>query len=226
MRGKEQADDYRYFPEPDLPIFVLDEVLAPQTLAGLRATQPEGPGPRRRRFERDLGLSPRDAEALIAERDVADYFEAALAAGRGRLPAAAVASFMQTDIARLCNERKLPVGGLAVTPARLADLVGLVTDGTLSVQAARQVLSAMEAEPARSAADLARALDLVQVSDADQLGLLVTNVLQAEGDLVQRYRNGKAGVFNALLGAVMKASGGKANPNAARELLQRTLDGA
>jgi aspartyl-tRNA(Asn)/glutamyl-tRNA(Gln) amidotransferase subunit B len=113
-----------------------------------------------------------------------------------------------------------------VTPARLADLVGLVTDGTLSVQAARQVLSAMEAEPARSAADLARALDLVQVSDADQLGLLVTNVLQAEGDLVQRYRNGKAGVFNALLGAVMKASGGKANPNAARELLQRTLDGA
>jgi aspartyl-tRNA(Asn)/glutamyl-tRNA(Gln) amidotransferase subunit B len=226
MRGKEEADDYRYFPEPDLPTYVVDDVLLPESVARLRETLPEGPVARRHRFERELGLSPRDAGTLTDERDVADYFEAVLAAGAGRLPPPAVASWMQTDVARLCNERKLPVGGLAVTPPRLAELVALVTGGTLSVQAARTVISAMEAAPGRGAEELARSLDLMQVSDPDQLELLVTDVLRDEARLVERYRAGKTGVFNALLGAVMKASGGKANPNAARELLERALGGS
>jgi aspartyl-tRNA(Asn)/glutamyl-tRNA(Gln) amidotransferase subunit B len=226
MRGKEEADDYRYFPEPDLPIYVVDDVLAPESVERLRATRPEGPVARRRRFEQVLGLSPRDAEALSAERDLADYFEAVLAAGDGRLPPGSVSSWVQTDLARLSNERKLPVADLAVTPARLAELVGLVHDGTLSVQAARTVISAMEAQPGRGAADVARSLDLVQVSDNDALARLVAEVLAAQTQLVERYRSGKTGVFNALLGAVMKASGGKANPNTVRELLTRTLDEA
>jgi aspartyl-tRNA(Asn)/glutamyl-tRNA(Gln) amidotransferase subunit B len=223
MRGKEQADDYRYFPEPDLPTYVVDEVLAPESVERLRAALPEAPRARRRRFEQTLGLTSRDAEALTDERELADYFEAVLAAGLGRLPAPAVASWMQTDLARLSNERKLPITELAVTPARLAELVALVTDGTLSVQAGRQVISAMEAGPARGAAEHARALDLVQVSDAGQLERLVAQVLADEAELVERFRSGKTGVFNALLGAAMKASGGKANPNAVRELLQRSL---
>jgi aspartyl-tRNA(Asn)/glutamyl-tRNA(Gln) amidotransferase subunit B len=219
MRGKEEADDYRYFPEPDLPAYRIET----SWVEGLRAELPEAPGPRRHRFIGELGLSEADAEALVAERPMADYFEAVLSAGGGRLPPSAVAAWIQTDVLRLCNERRLPVDQLAVTPRRLAELIALVTEGTLSVQAARTVLTGMEQQPEAAARALAESLDLIQVHDEDELNRLVADVIARETDMVARYRSGKTGVLNALLGAVMKASGGKANPNAVRELLQSEL---
>jgi aspartyl-tRNA(Asn)/glutamyl-tRNA(Gln) amidotransferase subunit B len=219
MRTKEDAHDYRYFPEPDLPHFDVPAAWVEER----RAELPELPDARRQRFLGTLGLSAREADALLAERTLADYFEAALAAG-ARQPAAA-AGWILTDVLRLANERKLPVEELATTPARLAGLLQLVEGGVLSVQAGRTVVSALEEQPGRSARELAEALDLLQVSDSAALERTVREVLAQERDMVERYRSGKTGLFNALLGAVMKASGGRANPNTVRELLRAALDG-
>ena len=218
MRSKEEANDYRYFPEPDLPSFRID----PAWVESLRRALPEDPAARLRRFVEKLGLPRKDAEALLAERSLADYFEATLSAGVTDAPAAA--NWILTDVLRLANERRLPVAELAVSPQRLAGLVQLVSAGQLSVQAGRSVISAMEAKPGLTADAVARELDLLQVSDSGELQQIVARVLERERDLVERYRGGKTGVFNALLGAVMKDSGGKANPNTVRELLHAALD--
>jgi aspartyl-tRNA(Asn)/glutamyl-tRNA(Gln) amidotransferase subunit B len=217
MRSKEEANDYRYFPEPDLPSFQID----PAWVESLRRALPEDPGARLRRFVERLGLPRKDAEALLAERPLADYFEATLKAGVADAPDAA--NWILTDVLRLANEKRLPVAGLAVTPQRLAGLVQLVAGGQLSVQAGRSVISAMEAKPGLDAEAVARELDLLQVSDSGELQQLVARVIERERDLVERYRGGKTGVFNALLGAVMKDSGGRANPNTVRELLRSAL---
>ncbi|MGQ0553947.1 MAG: Asp-tRNA(Asn)/Glu-tRNA(Gln) amidotransferase subunit GatB [Planctomycetota bacterium] len=226
MRSKEDAHDYRYFPEPDLPPFPVDACLAPESLAGLMSSLPEAPLVRRQRFQEQLGLGASEAEALVAEPELASVFEAVLASGLeqgSRLPASSVASFVLNDLLRLANERKRALGELAVTPARLAGLVRLVADGTLSVQAARLVVVSMEDRPGRSARDVAQDLDLLQVSDAGELQDLVARVLTEQHELVERYRGGRVAAFNALLGAVMKASGGKANPATVRSLLERGL---
>jgi len=224
MRSKEDAHDYRYFPEPDLPRFLVE----PAWVANLGNGLPELPDARRRRFLDALGLAPRDAEALLAEKVLADYFEAVLAAAERehaiRLAPEATAGWVLTEVLRLSNERRLPVNELATTPARLAGLLVLVQRAELSVQAARHVVTALEAQPAASALQLAQALDLVQVSDSGALTAVVREVLAREADMVERYRSGKTGLFNALLGSVMKASGGKANPNTVRELLARMLN--
>jgi aspartyl-tRNA(Asn)/glutamyl-tRNA(Gln) amidotransferase subunit B len=217
MRTKEEAHDYRYFPEPDLPAFDID----PAWVEELRALLPEDPSARRERFVGTLGLPPRDADALIAERELADYFEAALAAGAGS--PAATANCILTDVLHLSNKRKLPLRDLATTPERLAPVVQMVGEGTISVQAGRTIISAMEAQPDLSAEQLVESLDLGQVSDKGELAELVARVIATETDMVQRYRDGKTSLLNALLGAVMKASGGKANPNAVRELLRSAL---
>jgi aspartyl-tRNA(Asn)/glutamyl-tRNA(Gln) amidotransferase subunit B len=222
MRTKEDAHDYRYFPEPDLPRFAVD----PAWVERLRAELPELPDARRARFLA-AGLAPRDAEALLAERVLADYHEAVLAAaaeGGSSLPAPSTAGWVLTEVLRLANERRLPVDRLATTPARLAGLLALVHGGQLSVQAARQVVSALEAQPGADARQLAQSLDLLQVSDSGALEDVVRGVLADQADMVARYRSGKTGLFNALLGSVMKASGGKANPGTVRELLARLLD--
>ena len=230
MRSKEEANDYRYFPEPDLPPFVVDDVLAPESVASLRATLPERPHERVHRYVEVLGLPAQDAEALAAERELGDWFEEALASpaagGATPLPPATVASWLLVDVLRLCNEHKRPLPELHVGPDRLAGLVRLVVDGQLSVQAGRQVVVEMERRPGAGAREVAEALDLMQVSDTGALEAIVREVLASEADLVHRYREGKTGLFNALLGAVMKASGGRANPQAARELLARELGGA
>jgi len=223
MRSKEEAHDYRYFPEPDLPIFEVDAALAPESVESLRAALPESPTDRARRFREALGLPAHDVEALVAERSLADYFETALAAAGAGIQPSAVAGWVQTDVLRLCNERKLPLERLAVTPQRLGGLVRLVEDGQLSTQAARQVVLAMEDRPGTPAREVAEGLDLLQLSDEAELSRIVGEVLAREDELVRRYRSGKTGVFNALLGAVMKASRGRGNPALVRAMLERRL---
>jgi aspartyl-tRNA(Asn)/glutamyl-tRNA(Gln) amidotransferase subunit B len=223
MRSKEEAHDYRYFPEPDLPRFDVDAVLAPDSIERLRAALPELPATRSARFV-SLGLSRHDAELLAGERALADYFEGARQAA-GETPAAVVSSLILTDALRLCNERKLSIEALA-TPARaFGELAQLVHRGELSRQAAGKVAQELEARREGSARRVAERLELLQVSDAGELGGLVAHVLAEQSELVERYRAGKTGVFNALLGAVMKASGGRGNPATVRELLERQLGG-
>src|SRR4029079_19077172 len=145
------------------------------------------------------------------------------AAAGSAVPAASVASALLTEVLRLANDRRLDLPELAVTPARLGELLGLVAVGALSVQAMRHVIVEMEARPGVPARAVAEALDLLQVSDASDLQRVVADVLAQQTDLVTRYRAGNAGLFNALLGAVMKASGGKPNPGTVRELLAKAL---
>ena len=223
MRSKEEAHDYRYFPEPDLPRFDVDAVLAPESIEGLRAALPEMPAARAARFV-GLGLSRHDAELLAGERALADYFDGARQAA-GDTPAAVVSSLVLTDALRLCNERKLSIEGLATPPRAFGELAQLVHRGELSRQAAGKVAHELEGRRESSARRVAERLELLQVSDAGELGGLVARVLAEQAELVERYRAGKTGVFNALLGAVMKASGGRGNPATVRELLERQLGG-
>jgi aspartyl-tRNA(Asn)/glutamyl-tRNA(Gln) amidotransferase subunit B len=216
MRTKEDAHDYRYFPEPDLPTFRVDEAW----VAGLAETLPELPGARELRFREELGLPATDVEQLVAEKNLGDYFETALAlTGRPK----DTANWLLTEVLRLSNDRKRSLDELAVTPERMADLVNLVASGSLSVQAGRTLATAMEDQPDRTAAELAAELDLTQVSDDDELTRLVEGVLAAEGELVERYRAGNASLLNALLGSAMKVSRGKANPKTVRQLLEKAL---
>jgi aspartyl-tRNA(Asn)/glutamyl-tRNA(Gln) amidotransferase subunit B len=220
-RTKEEANDYRYFPEPDLPVFAVD----PAWVESLRATlDGRGPAARRSRYVEQLGVAPQHADALLEEPERAEYFEATVAAAGPGMPAASVASALLTDVLRLANDRRLDLPALAVTPARLAELLTLQASGALSVQAMRQVVVEMEARPGAPARAVAESLDLLQVSDASELDRVVADVLRDQSDMVARYRAGKTGLFHALLGAVMKASGGKANPATARELLTKALD--
>jgi aspartyl-tRNA(Asn)/glutamyl-tRNA(Gln) amidotransferase subunit B len=223
MRSKEEAHDYRYFPEPDLPRFDVDAVLAPDSIESLRAALPELPAARAARFVA-LGLSRQDAELLAGERALADWFEGARQAA-GDTPAVVVSSLILTDALRLCNERKLPIEGLATPPRAFGELAQLVHRGELSRQAASKVAQEMELRRDDSARLVAERLELLQLSDAGQLDGLVARVLAEQSELVERYRAGKLGVFNALLGAVMKASGGRGNPATVRELLERQLGG-
>ena len=217
-RTKEEAHDYRYFPEPDLPEFTLD----PAEIERLRSSLAgRDPASRRARWIAE-GVAPQHADALLEEPERAEYFEAARAAA-GAVPASTVASGVLTDVLRLANDQRRTLAELAVTPARLGELLALVAQGVLSTQAMRSVVVEMETHPGESARATAERLDLLQVSDSASLGRVVDEVLAQEAEMVARYRSGKTGLFNALLGAVMKASGGKANPATVRELLQRKL---
>ena len=222
MRSKEEAHDYRYFPEPDLPRFEVEAVLAPDTIASLRAKLPEMPEQRALRFTQKLQLSKQDAETLIAELPLAEFFEKSLLAA-GDTPAPIVSGIILTDALRLCNERSVPIQGLATPSHSFGELAQLVHHGDISRQAASKVAQEMEASREASPRKVAERLQLLQLSDSGELSALVQRVLAEQTDLVERYRAGKTGVFNALLGAVMKASGGRGNPATVRELLQRAL---
>jgi aspartyl-tRNA(Asn)/glutamyl-tRNA(Gln) amidotransferase subunit B len=219
VRTKEEANDYRYFPEPDLPIFSIDAGLVAELRAALAGRDPAS----RRKCYVEQGVSPKHADALLEEPERAEYFEATVTAAGKAVPPASVAAAVLTDALRLANERRLTLPELAVTPARLGELLALAAGGALSVQAMRAVVVEMEARPGQPARAVAEALDLLQVSDAGELQRVVADVLARETDLVTRYRAGNKGLLNALLGAVMKASGGKANPATVRELLAKQL---
>ena len=211
MRSKEESHDYRYFPDPDLPPLVLTHLWIERQHAAL----PELPEAKRDRFMTIHGLPPYDAGVLAAERPVADYFEAVVA--RGVDPKTA-SNWVINDAIRAYNEG----GKFTVTPERLAELVALVKDGTVSNQAAKRIFGELggRAEPARA---LAERLGLVQVGDADALGQWVDEVLAANPKEVERYRGGDTKLLGFFTGQVMKKSGGKADPKKVAPVLQEKL---
>jgi aspartyl-tRNA(Asn)/glutamyl-tRNA(Gln) amidotransferase subunit B len=211
MRSKEESHDYRYFPDPDLPPLVL----SPDWIESVRAELPELPAARRDRFVTKLGLPAYDAGVLTNERVVADYFEAVTAAGVD--PKTAANWIMGEGMAGY-NE----TGEFAVAPARLAALVALVRDGTVSHQAAKKVYAEMAASGSDAAAVAAR-LGLLQVRDAGAVAAWVDEVLTAHPSEVARYRAGESKLMGFLTGEVMKRSQGKADPKAVQPMLARKL---
>lgn len=216
MRTKEDAHDYRYFPEPDL----MPVVLSDEQVEGWRATLPEGPQARRGRFESQYGLPAYDAGVLVAERDVADFFEAA--ASQAMNPKA-VSNWVMTDVLRTLAEREVGLGELKISPAALAALTDLVEKDTLNMTGARKVFEVLVDEGGDPQA-LVEKLGLVQVSDSGALEKFVDEAIAANPKSVADYQSGKKAAAQFLMGQVMKASRGKANPPMVMEMLQRKLN--
>ena len=236
MRSKEEAHDYRYFPDPDLPPLVIE----PEWVERVRASLPELPAGIRRRFVEQYGLSGYDATTLTATRGIAAYFDAGVAAlvaaagekaGEGAdrpALAKAVANWVMVDLAAALNRDGLEIDACPVAPDQLARLIARIQDGTISGKIARDVFAAMWAEPAEGA-DLADRIiesrGLKQISDAGAIEKIVDEVLAANAAMVAEYKAGKEKAFNALVGQTMKASKGKANPAQVNEILKKKLAG-
>jgi aspartyl-tRNA(Asn)/glutamyl-tRNA(Gln) amidotransferase subunit B len=216
MRSKEEAHDYRYFPEPDLPPLLVDAARVER----VRATMPELPDARSRRFVSEYALPAYDAGVLTQSAALADYFEAtARAAGNSK----AASNWIMGELLRTLNERGQSIADVAMGPAALAGLIALIDRGTISSSIAKGVFAKMY-DSGRSAEDIVREEGLAQNSDEGALSVIVADVMHGHADAVAQYRSGKRQTFGFLVGQVMKGSGGKANPKLASDLLKRALD--
>jgi len=215
MRSKEEAHDYRYFPEPDLPPLVVDEA----RIATVRGTMPELPEARRQRFVAAYGLPAYDAGVLTSSAGLADYFEK-VAAASGHAKAAS--NWVMGELLRTMKERGTAIERVPLTPAALAGLIALVDRGTISHSTAKDVFATMY-DTGRSAEDIVSAEGLAQNSDEGALLAIVRDVIATNAATVAEYRAGKTKGFGFLVGQIMKGSGGKANPKLANELLRREL---
>ncbi len=219
LRGKEDAHDYRYFPEPDLPLLALTA----ERLAGLATALPELPWRRRARFISAYALPEADARELTATPALADYFERCVAAA-APTPPRTVGNWIRNEVSREVKERRLTIEA-ALAPERLAELLALIDSGELSASAAKSVFAALwQGDETPRAAT--RRLGLAQIQDAGQLASWVNEVLAAHPEQVAELRAGKEKVLGFLVGQVMKRSGGRAAPQQVRELLRGALAGA
>jgi aspartyl-tRNA(Asn)/glutamyl-tRNA(Gln) amidotransferase subunit B len=217
MRSKEHAHDYRYFPEPDLPPLAVDQAWIEQA----RASLPELPENRYRRYTSDLGLSAQDAGVLISEHEIADYFDAAGKACAA--PAKKVANWIINEVlARVGDARGLAAADLPVPAAALAELVDLVEKGMLSGKLAKDVFGRMWQEK-RRAGDIVASESVALVSDAGLIEETCKKVVAGYPDEVARFRAGQSKLLGFFVGKVMKEMGGKADPKTANEILQRLL---
>ncbi|MBF0309066.1 MAG: Asp-tRNA(Asn)/Glu-tRNA(Gln) amidotransferase subunit GatB [Magnetococcales bacterium] len=222
MRSKEEAHDYRYFPEPDLPPLLLTE----ERIAKIRAALPELPEQRRARFEADYGLSGYDAGVLTAAMELADYFETALGVLReaGFQDPKGVANWVMGDLLGYLNRSGLEIGDSPVSSTQLARLLIMVLEGTISGKMAKQVFGQMCASGGEPEAIVAEQ-GLAQVSDQGAIAAAIDAVLAANPAQVAQYRAGKTQVMGFLVGQVMKATKGQANPGLLNTLLTEKLKG-
>ena len=222
MRSKEQAHDYRYFPEPDLPPLVVDEAAREQA----RRSLPELPEDRFTRYTESLGLSPQDAGVLASEREIADYFDAATAAGQAGQATGLgkkIANWVLNEVlARVSDARELSARDVPVKPSALAELVALVEQGTVSGKQGKEVFGRMWQER-RAPGDIIAAEGLSQVSDTGALEAACRQVIEANPDEVAKFKAGRAQLMGFFVGQVLKQTGGKANPKAVNEIFRRLL---
>jgi aspartyl-tRNA(Asn)/glutamyl-tRNA(Gln) amidotransferase subunit B len=215
MRSKEEAHDYRYFPEPDLPPLIIDR----GRRDALAASLPELPEARRRRFVGDYGLPAYDADLLTQTRGIADYFEAtARASGNAK----AASNWIMGELLRTMKERSVAIEQVAVTPEALAGLIALVDRGVISSTVAKDVFARMY-DSGRPADEIVATDGLAQIGDADALRVAVREAIAANPDAVAQVRKGRNNAFGFLVGAVMKAFKGKANPKVVNDLLKQEL---
>jgi aspartyl-tRNA(Asn)/glutamyl-tRNA(Gln) amidotransferase subunit B len=223
MRSKEDAMDYRYFPDPDL----LPLAITPQWIAEVKATMPELPVAKQARYTGELGLSAYDARLLTQSREWSDYFEAVLTASGiadTTVAAKTVANLMTGELAATLNRSESAIADATVSPVGLAGLARKCVDGTLNNKMAKEVFAAMWAGEG-DADTIIEKRGLKQISDSGEIEKIVDQVLAANAKSVEEFRAGKDKAFNALVGQVMKASKGKANPAQVNDLLKKKLTG-
>jgi aspartyl-tRNA(Asn)/glutamyl-tRNA(Gln) amidotransferase subunit B len=218
MRSKEDAMDYRYFPDPDL----LPLEIAPQWIERVRGELPELPGAMRERFVRDYELSEYDAQALTASKSLAKYFENVAGAVTDRK---AAANWVMGEFSAALNASGLAIESAPISPAQLAGLIARVLDGTINNKTAKDVFAALWAGEGEDANAVIEARGLKQISDVGAIEKIVDDVLAANAKSVEEFRAGKEKAFNALVGQAMKATKGKANPQQVNDILRRRLAG-
>ena len=219
QRYKERADEYRYFPEPDLPVVEVSEAWVNE----LRARIPELPAARQQRLESEQGLASVEAQQLVSERAVADFYEQVLAGG---IEPRTGANWICGALFALMNARETPresIGELRFSAAQFADLLRLVSEGTLNRGTATTVLEAMW-DSGAAPEQIVRERNLAQISDSSVIDETVDQVLAQQAQLVERYRAGETKLPGALMGQAMKALRGQGNPAAVRQALQQRLD--
>ena len=234
MRTKEEAHDYRYFPDPDLLPLNISEEWKEQ----VRATLPELPQAKQARYVANYALSPSDAGALTASREMADFFEGSvkslLSQGIGTLTSSAIPSaeayaaqvcnWVTGEVSAQLNREGLDIAQCPIKPEQLGDILKRITDGTISNSGAKEVFRTMWAEGGEADA-IIEAKDLKQNSDAGAIEALVDEIIAANADKVTEYRGGKDKLFGFFVGLAMKASKGKANPAQLNDILKRKLNG-
>ncbi len=218
MRTKEDAHDYRYFPDPDLPPLVI----APEWVDQVRSRMAELPRVMAARFVKDYGLPEYDATTLTQSKGMAAYFEqAARACGQPKL----ASNWIMGEVSRRLNQQDIGIEAAPVKAQALASLIGRISDGTISNNAARQVFEALWTGEGQDVDALIEAKGLRQMSDTGELETIIDGILAANPDNVAQFKAGKDKAFNALVGQAMKATKGKANPQQVNDLLRRKLAG-
>jgi aspartyl-tRNA(Asn)/glutamyl-tRNA(Gln) amidotransferase subunit B len=217
MRSKEEAQDYRYFPDPDLPPLRLDDTF----VAEVKATMPELPSAKRRRFTDELGLTPYAAQVLTAHPQVATFFEDAAALGGKSVSPTRISNFIQSEVLRDVQSHGL-TSAIPVTPRQLVDLLLLVDQGKISGKQAKEVYSAI-AGTAQSPAEVISRLGMQQVSDPGQIEEIVRQVVERSPKQAEQLRAGKASLMGFFVGQVMKETKGAANPQMVNDLLKQRL---
>jgi aspartyl-tRNA(Asn)/glutamyl-tRNA(Gln) amidotransferase subunit B len=215
MRSKEDAHDYRYFPDPDLLPLVLTE----DFVAACKASLPELPDAKRARFVDDLGITPYNADVITSDVETARWFEALLAEG---VEAKAGANWLTSELFGALNRMGKDISESPVSPAGAAELLKLVSDGTISGSMAKQVFEAM-LETGDGAGKIVADRGLKQTSDTGAIDAVIADILSANADKVAQYKGGKEALFGFFVGQTMKAMAGKANPQVVNELLKKAL---
>ncbi len=218
MRSKEDAQDYRYFPDPDL----LPLEIAPATIERIKAVMPELPGAMQQRFARDYGLSAYDAATLTATREMAAYYEDCVAAA-GSANAKLCANWVMGELAARLNKEDRAIVVAPVTPAQIAKLVLRIADNTISGKIAKDVFEALWNGEGVDVDGIVEAKGLKQITDTGAIEAIIDEVLAANQKSVEEFRAGKEKAFNALVGQAMKATKGKANPQQVNDLLRKKL---
>jgi len=220
MRSKEEAHDYRYFPEPDLPLLVLDR----EVKKNIERSMPELPESRRKRFVKEYALSEYDAGILATTRALAEFFEeTAKLSGQPK----AAANWIMGDLLRFYKDSNTDLKNLSdspVKPKMLADMISLVEKGTISGKIAKTVMEEMYAT-GKTPQAIIEEKGLVQISNVDEIEMIVSKVIEQNPKPVEQYRQGKTGNFGFFVGQVMKATGGRANPQTVNDVLKKRLAG-
>jgi aspartyl-tRNA(Asn)/glutamyl-tRNA(Gln) amidotransferase subunit B len=220
MRSKEEAHDYRYFPDPDLPLLVLD----PESIAEVQRSMPELPEARRKRFAAEYALSEYDAGVLASTRALADFFEdTAKLSGQAK----AAANWIMGDLLRFYKENNVDLKDLSKSPVKpnmLARMISLVDKGTISGKIAKTVMEEMYLSGKNPEA-IIEEKGLIQISNTDEIEKIVSRVIEENPKPVEQYRQGKTSNFGFFVGQVMRATGGRANPQTVNDILKKRLAG-
>ncbi|MFV5262388.1 Asp-tRNA(Asn)/Glu-tRNA(Gln) amidotransferase subunit GatB [Acinetobacter courvalinii] len=219
MRSKEEANDYRYFPDPDLlPVIIADE-----QIEAARAALPELPKARRARFIADFGVTEYDAHVLTLSREMADFYEAVVVAAGGAAQGKVSANWVMGEFSGALNKAGLELADSPVSAEQLGGIIARIVDNTISGKIAKQVFGFMWEAEGKSADDIIAEKGLKQETDTGAIEAIIKEVLAANEKMVEEYKSGKEKAFNGLVGQVMKASKGKANPAQVNELMKKLI---